>query len=297
MAGPGRADAGATADSAVLPPALSAVRDRIDPVLARFLADRRSEVAAMDPAAAVLIDELLRLLAAGGKRIRPALAFWAARAAGGPDRPPLVRAAASLELLHTFALIHDDVMDATVERRGVAATHARFAAIAPPGAEPAAYGTSIAILAGDLAAVLAERMLRACGAAPERLEVALDRFDRMRVEMAAGQYLDVAGSGDRGRVAALKTASYTTEGPVLIGAALAGAAPAAEGALRVYARLVGEAFQLRDDVLDGEAAPGDAGRVDDLVARAAETAGTAPLDPEGARALADLAEALRLGGA
>ena len=81
----------------------------------------------MDARAAVLTDELLRLLAAGGKRIRPALCVYAHRAAGGSDGPPITKAAAALELLHTFALVHDDVMDRTDESRGVESTHVRFA--------------------------------------------------------------------------------------------------------------------------------------------------------------------------
>lgn len=286
-------------------PALDRVRERVEPAIARFLADRRAELAGMDPEAVVLVDELLRLVAAGGKRIRPAMCMWAHRAAGGRDGPAIVRAAAALELLHTFALVHDDVMDRTDERRGVEATHVRFAKAAPPGLDPDAYGTSVAILVGDLAAVLAEQRLRTCGAPPGPLDVALRRFDRMRTEMAAGQFLDLGGLGTepgrkadtaRSRVAALKTGSYTAEGPVLIGAALAEAGPAVEGPLRVYARQAGEAFQLRDDVLDGEADPAAAARVGDLVGRAVAALEDAPLEEEGAAALTELATLLRLKG-
>jgi geranylgeranyl diphosphate synthase type I len=230
-----------------------------------------------------------------------------------------VKAAAALELLHTFALVHDDVMDGTDERRGVEATHVRFAKAAPPGLDPDRHGTSVAILVGDLAAVLAEHRLRTCGASPGPLEEALRRFDRMRVEMAAGQFLDLGGLGTvtghgldpdadpnadpdadpdaaRARVAALKTGSYTAEGPVLIGSALAEAGPAVEGPLRVYARLVGEAFQLRDDVLDGEADRAAAARVDDLVERAVAALEGAPLEEQGAAALSEIAELVRTMG-
>jgi geranylgeranyl diphosphate synthase type I len=275
---------------------LESVRERVDPVIARFLSDRRAELSGMEPRAAVLVDELLRLIAAGGKRIRPALCFWAYRAAGGADGPAIVNAAAALELLHTFALVHDDVMDRTDERRGVEATHVRFAKEAPPGVEPDGYGVSVAILVGDLAAVLAEQRLRTCGAQPRALELAMERFDRMRAEMAAGQLLDVAGAAadDAGRVAALKTSSYTAEGPILIGTALAEAPAAAEGPLRVYARLVGEAFQLRDDVLDGDAHARFAARADELASKAVAALDGAPLEDDGRSALGELASALRL---
>jgi geranylgeranyl diphosphate synthase type I len=111
--------------------------------------------------------------------------------------------------------------------------------------------------------------------------------------MAAGQFLDVSGSSDRVRVRALKTGSYTAEGPVLIGAALAGAGADVEGPLRVFGRLVGEAFQLRDDVLDGDEGAATAANVDDLLSRAARTLVGAPLRPDGAEALTEIAELLR----
>ena len=231
----------------------------------------------MDPTAPALVDELLRLLEAGGKRVRPAICFWAFAAAGGPRGDPIVRVCAALELLHTSALVHDDLMDRDDERRGVPSTHVRFAKEAPAGSDPDAFGTAAAVLVGDLALVLSERLMRTSGFAAGRLERGMSRFDRMRAEMAAGQFLDVSGSSDRVRVRALKTGSYTAEGPVLIGAALAGAGADVDGPLRVFGRLVGEAFQLRDDVLDGDEDADRAAEVDDLLSRAARALGDAPL--------------------
>jgi geranylgeranyl diphosphate synthase type I len=250
----------------------------------------------MDPSAVALVDELLRLLRAGGKRVRPALCFWAFRAAGGGEDDPIVPVCAALELLHTSALVHDDLMDRDAERRGVDATHVRFAKDAPAGADPEAFGTSAAVLVGDLALVLSERLLRTSGFGTARLDAAMARFDRMRAEMAAGQFLDVSGARDLARVRALKTGSYTAEGPVLIGAALAGAAPEAEGPLRVFGRLVGEAFQLRDDVVDGEAETQALAAVEALVARATRALGDAPLRRDGIDALVQIAELLRAPG-
>jgi geranylgeranyl diphosphate synthase, type I len=277
--------------------AIEAVRAPVDLELERFLGDRRAELAGMDPSAVVLVDELLRLLGAGGKRIRPALCFWAFRAAGGSEGDPIVAACAAIELLHTSALVHDDLMDRDAERRGVDATHVRFAKEAPAGADPEAFGTAAAVLVGDLALVLSERLLRTSGFGTVRLEAAMTRFDRLRAEMAAGQFLDVSGAGDRARVRALKTGSYTAEGPVLIGAALAGAGPEVEGPLRVFGRLVGEAFQLRDDVADGDAGAEAVAAVEELVARATRAIGGAPLRPEGVGALTQIAELLRAPGA
>ena len=271
------------------------VRREVDEVLARFLADRRAELAGLDPDAVALADEIVRVVRAGGKRIRPALCVWAFRAAGGrAGDTRILRAGAAIELLHTSALVHDDVMDRDVERRGEAATHVLFAKEAPAGVDPDAYGTAAAVLVGDLALVLSERLLRTCGFGGERLEAAMMRFDRMRVEMAAGQFLDVAGSERRDRVRALKTASYTAEGPVLIGAAMAGADAAAEGALGVFGRLLGEAFQLRDDALDGAPGAASAPEIDDLLSRAARALEGAPLRPDGVGALVAIANALRM---
>jgi geranylgeranyl diphosphate synthase, type I len=283
-----------TVEPRVDPPAIRPVRARVDEVLGEFLRDRRAELAAMDPAAIGLIDEIGRLLDAGGKRIRPALCYWAFLASGGSDGRPILRACAALELLHTCALVHDDVIDRDQERRGVDATHVRFAKEAPVGADPDAFGTAAAILVGDLALVLSEMLLRTSGFGQDLLAAALSRFDRMRFEMAAGQFLDVSGGGDPVRVSALKSASYTAEGPVLVGAALASADAAAEGALRVYARLVGRAFQLRDDVLDGDAPADAVAEIDPLLSRAADALDDASLRPSGVGALVQLADHLRL---
>jgi geranylgeranyl diphosphate synthase type I len=278
-------------------PVLDAVRGPVDAALRAFLAECRGELEALDPAAAALVEEIGRLVDAGGKRLRPALCWWACRACGGPDGDPIVRAAAALELLHTFALIHDDVMDRTLERRGVASTAARFAELEPARADAEAYGRSVAILVGDLAAVLSERLLRTCGATAETLEIALERFDRMRIEMAAGQFVDLREPGPAAsRVASLKTGSYTAEGPVLVGAALAGARPQAEAALGRYGRLLGEAFQLRDDLLDGDAEPAAAAAVDGLVRDAVRALDGGALEVEGRAALLEIADLLRMGG-
>src|SRR3990170_2253391 len=108
-------------------PVVEAVRSRVDAVLATELRARRAELEALDPSAGILVEELERLVGAGGKRLRPAFCYLGYRAAGGRDGEPVVRAAAALELLHTFALVHDDVMDEAVERRGVETTQVRFA--------------------------------------------------------------------------------------------------------------------------------------------------------------------------
>jgi geranylgeranyl diphosphate synthase type I len=128
------------------------------------------------------------------------------------------------------------------------------------------------------------------------LGLALERFDRMRTEMAAGQFLDLRMTGPAApRVASLKTGSYTAEGPVLVGAALAGAGPEAETALRRYGRLLGEAFQLRDDLLDGDASASAAPAVDALVRDAKRALDGASFEADGRAALLEIADLLRIG--
>jgi geranylgeranyl diphosphate synthase type I len=276
-------------------PALDAVRSLLEPVLGAFLRDRRAELAAMDPSAVALADELVRLSRAGGKRLRPALAYWSHRAAGGEPGEAILRAGVALELLHTAAIVHDDLMDRTEVRRGVPATHLRFAKDAPVGTDPDAFGTAAAVLVGDLALVLSDRALRTSGFGPAELARAWAWFDRMRVQMAAGQFLDVSGEPDRARVSSLKSSSYTTEGPIMVGAALAGSEPGTEGSLHAFGRLVGEAFQLRDDLLDGEAPAGSRAEIEAILDQAERALDGARLDGEAVDALVEISALLRVG--
>lgn len=243
----------------------SQLRDRIDDALQAFIASSRASSAAPE-----LFDELSVLIAAGGKRIRPVFCYWGHLAAGGRDGNEIVRAGAALELLHTFAIIHDDVMDRSPARRGRPASYLRLRVPAedmPHRGDPDRFGVSAAILAGDLALVLADRMLDESGFAPERLASARQRFDAMRMGAVSGQYLDLvaahrghADEGEARRIASLKSGGYTVSDPLLIGSALAGSPPAAERALAAYGRPLGEAFQLRDDVLGAVGDPAVTGK-------------------------------------
>lgn len=242
---------------------LAEVRLRADAVLHRFLAERRAMLVALDPEAAVLIDELARLIDTGGKRLRPAFCMLGFRAAGGDVEDPAVwDAAAALELFHTFALIHDDVIDGATERRGAPTTVEELG-----GGD---RGRAAAILVGDLGAELAGALLRSAPAPADRLALAFERWDRMVLALAAGQFLDAIGPPAADlesslRVARLKSSAYTVEAPLAIGSALAGGIAEVESSLAAYGRSLGEAFQLRDDLDDGDAAPG-VGR-SDVVAR------------------------------
>lgn len=279
--------------------AIATIRERVDEVLGDRLRRWRGELAALDPSAADLVDEVGRLIAAGGKRLRPAFLYWGYRAAGGADGRDVVRAAAALELLHTFALVHDDLIDGVKERRGVSTTALAFADRAPE-CDPEVFGTGSAVVVGDLALVLATSLLRTSGFPPDRLGRAWPRFEQMCLAMAAGQYLDLRGLvtvTTPEALARLKGGAYTVEGPVAIGAALAGASGEVDEALAAFARPAGEAFQLRDDLADGDAAPGvTATTIGRLVDLAVGALGDPRLEPEAARALAAITELFRTPG-
>jgi geranylgeranyl diphosphate synthase type I len=245
----------AAATASVLEPVVA----RVDAILEAFLGDRHADAVAIDPRTAEPVEEIQRLVRAGGKRLRPACTYWGYRAAGGDDGPEIWQAAAAVELLHTMALLHDDVMDDDGERRGEPTARARqtSAARARGQGEPERVGVAVAIVAGDLAAAFAEQLFSTAGFPPDRQLAGAARLARMRLELALGAYLSVADLGvEPATVAYLKGGAYTVEGPALVGAALAGAVPAVDEALRAFARPLGAAFQMLDDLADGDAAPG-----------------------------------------
>src|SRR5262249_38032656 len=194
-----------------------------------------------------------------GKRLRPAFAYWGWRGAGRPDCDGIVTAAASLELLHACALIHDDLMDGSATRRGQPSVHQRFARRPGPAGRSGPddrFGTAAAILLGDLCLSWSFGMLRDCGLSAAAVHQGMPVYDQMCTEVTAGQYLDALAQAQRAtdvdtalRVIRLKTAKYTVERPLHLGGALSGCGPALTAAYTAYGLPVGEAFQLRDDVL------------------------------------------------
>jgi geranylgeranyl diphosphate synthase, type I len=286
-------------DRAASPPKeLVELRDRIDDVVHEHLRARREEIGWIDPQAVELIDEVTRVVDAGGKRLRPIFCYWGHRAAGGADGEPILRVSAAFELLHTMALIHDDVMDETPARRDQPASHVHLAGVAKDRgqAEPGRVGRAVAILAGDLAAVLADMLFLGSGFPPDRLAPALARYDRMRVEMAVGQHLDLIGAErDAQRLAGLKGGTYTVRGPLLVGATLAVAGGPALGALERFGEPLGQAFQLYDDLRDGDAAggvtPSDAAALVEEAKRALDPDVLEPAAVATLGALADLVAA------
>jgi geranylgeranyl diphosphate synthase type I len=235
------------------------LRDRVDAALRGFLATEFEPLNGLSDQLGAVSEEIERFVLDGGKRLRPAFCYWGARSCGNADDDALVVAAASLELLQACALIHDDVIDHSATRRGRPATHRRFAerhSAAGWAGSSDDFGSGAAILIGDLLLAWSETMLETSGLGEDALRRVRPVVDAMRMEVMAGQYLDIVeqASGGGGvesalRVARIKSAKYTVERPLHIGAAIAHAAPATVAAFSEYGIPLGEAFQLRDDVL------------------------------------------------
>ncbi len=200
-----------------------------------------------------LVDELRRWFAAEGKMLRARFCRLGQAAAGAPPDGDVVQLGAALELLHTFAIVQDDVMDASVVRRGVPTTHVRFERMHCESGwrgEQRRFAEASAVLVGDLAHALANRLVGELPASVRTLWASLCQ------ELVLGQYLDVRGTaagadqvGYAESVALLKSARYTVSRPLQLGAALAGAEPCLVEALGRFGESLGLAFQLRDDLL------------------------------------------------
>jgi geranylgeranyl diphosphate synthase, type I len=234
------------------------LRTRVDKALDDFLARQGDVLDQVSDDLAPLMEALADLLR-GGKRLRPAFCYWAWRGAGGADAPEIVEVAAALEVFQAAALVHDDVMDGSDTRRGRPAVHRRIAALHRRNrwlGSSEAFGVAGAILAGDLCLSWCDELYAGSGLPAADLLRGRAVFDRMRTELMCGQYLDMHESAqetttvERARhVILYKSAKYTVAQPMLLGGTLAGASPELLSTYDAYGRALGEAFQLRDDVL------------------------------------------------
>lgn len=236
------------------PTAAVEVAGRVDERLGDLLDAEQRRWLAERPDLADPVEVLARFLAHGGKRLRPAFCYWAYVGAGGePGAAEVIDACAALELLHAFALIHDDVMDGSTRRRGEDTVHVhyqrRHRELGWHG-ESRRFGEGMAVLVGDLAISYADSLL--AGARPGVAHV----YGELKLEMVMGQCLDLLGAARGGldiasarQVALLKSGKYTVERPLHLGAALAGRLDELAEPLSAYGLPLGEAFQLRDDLL------------------------------------------------
>jgi geranylgeranyl diphosphate synthase, type I len=247
-----------TPDFALHPLDAEGLRSRVDKAVDDHLAHQADVLDAVGEDLAPLMEALADLLR-GGKRLRPAFCYWGWRGAGGADDQPIVTVAAALEMFQAAALIHDDVMDGSDSRRGQPSLHRRVAALHRRHGwlgSPDDFGVAGAILAGDLCLSWCDEMYAGSGLPAADLLRGRAVFDRMRTELMCGQYLDMLESAQSSTTVArarhvilYKSAKYTVAQPLLLGGTLAGAGADLLSTYRVYGRALGEAFQLRDDVL------------------------------------------------
>lgn len=243
--------------------ALADIRIRVQRDLTDFLAEQTHYLGEIGTELIPAAEAINAFLLDGGKRLRPLFAYCGYVSAGGKDDEAIIRAIASLELLQGCALIHDDLMDASDTRRGKPSIHRMFESIHKSeelSGSASNYGASAAILLGDLALVWADQMLHQSGISGSQLIRTLPIYDEMRVEIMAGQFLDIheqalaTQSVARSlKIARYKSGKYTVERPLHFGTSLAlQAGEKRENFFAIFSEFglpLGEAFQLRDDLL------------------------------------------------
>lgn len=242
--------------------------------LREYLRDRRSDAAYIGTDYAELTAALEEFVLRGGKRLRPAFAYWGWRAVTDPRADPVdpskLRLFSALELLHACALVHDDVIDASATRRGLPTVHRLFADKHRRSnwhGSSEQFGVSAAILLGDLALVWADDIVATADLSADAHQRVRRVWSAIRTEVLGGQYLDIVAesSGAESVASAMtvniyKTASYTISRPLQFGAAAAADRPDVLAAFHELGTNLGVAFQLRDDVLGIFGDPGRTGK-------------------------------------
>ncbi|MEJ1202088.1 MULTISPECIES: polyprenyl synthetase family protein [unclassified Streptomyces] len=236
-------------------------KTRVDGVLRSFLDEEAGHLVALDDALAPVAGQL-RSAAGHGKRLRAAFCYWGWRAAGQPDSDALVRAAAAMELVHAAAVVHDDLIDDSGLRHGLPTAHVALETVLTADPGPARDGRrartaarSLAMLVGDHLMALAAQLFTTSGLPAAYLARARHLWAALARELIAGECLEILHTGGPPdtatslKVVRYKTAKYTVEHPLLIGGLLAGAPAALRDTYSAYGLPLGEAFQLRDDLL------------------------------------------------
>ncbi len=239
------------------------IREQVQSELTSYLALQREYLGSIGSELIPVFDALESFVLDGGKRLRPLFAYAGFSATGLHPTAADIRAFASLELLQACALIHDDLMDRSDTRRGKPAIHRHFENLHQEQAMSGLadqFGEAAAVLLGDLALVWSDHLLHTSGVPDAALLSALSVHDEMRIELMAGQYLDVREAGEKSpsvdrslRIARYKSGKYTIERPLHLGASLAITEKKERhelvNVLSAYGLPLGEAFQLRDDLL------------------------------------------------
>ncbi|MDQ1283721.1 MAG: hypothetical protein QG620_69 [Patescibacteria group bacterium] len=234
-------------------------KKRLEPEMKKYFQRKMKQAEKVDP----LAKEAIRLIAdftlASGKRIRPALVYYGYLGAGGKDGKEILEASMGIELIHSFLLIHDDIIDRDATRHGISTLHETYKKIGcriAPGKNAEHFGNSMAMIAGDMAAAMANEIIFNAKFSPEILICALDKLQDIVYVTIPGEMLDVileikgrASEKEILRMYEGKTSRYTFEGPLHLGAILAGADKKMLEGFSRYSLPLGKAFQIRDDIL------------------------------------------------
>ncbi|HRY82315.1 MAG TPA: polyprenyl synthetase family protein [Candidatus Moranbacteria bacterium] len=234
-------------------------KKRVEPYLCDYFNRKIKEAKKLDSLAVQAVKMIADFTMAGGKRIRPALVYYGYLASGGKDGKEIIEASMGIELIHSFLLIHDDIIDRDKLRHGVMTVHEKYRKIGErisPKKDNAHFGNSMAIVAGDLAYSMANEIIFNAKFPPEIIIKALDKLQDIVYATIPGEMLDVVME-NRGRTTEKeilrmfegKTSRYTFEGPLHFGSILSGNSVEMLPAFSRYSLPLGKAFQLRDDIL------------------------------------------------
>lgn len=234
-------------------------KKRFEPYLREYFDKKIQQAGEIDPIAEEAVNMIKDYTISGGKRIRPAVLYYGYLAAGGKDSESIMKISMSMELLHSFLLIHDDVIDKDASRHGVATIHERYKKIAKKydiAKDYNHFGNSMAIISGDMAASMACDIVFNSDFPSDIIMKALDKLQKIVFVTIPGEMIDVImsyrGEGTEKQILRMhegKTARYTFEGPLHIGCLLAGGNEAYLEQFSDYALPLGKAFQIKDDIL------------------------------------------------
>jgi geranylgeranyl diphosphate synthase type I len=239
---------------------LAIFKTELDKEFQKYLNQKIAEAKKISPYTAELIEHIADFSMRGGKRIRPALMYYSYLAHGGRDRKEALKVSMAIEMSETYLLIHDDIMDDDALRRGGMTIHESYRQIADEKynhkSNPRSFGNSLGILAGDVACAMSNEIIANAKFKPGIIQKALAEFNNVYISECYGQTLDIisqlrddVGENDVILTHQLKTVPYTFDGPVKIGAILAGASNEDLENLSRYSVPLGIAFQIQDDIL------------------------------------------------
>lgn len=232
---------------------------RLDPKIAAYFDKTLAEAKQEDDLVYQSLEHVRTMTLAGGKRLRPAFMYYGYLAAGGEDRERLLDTAVAVELIHMFLLIHDDIIDRDALRHGEPTLHERYRAWGKQYLNlenPEHFGDSIALIVGDMLFALGNDIIFTSGFPEKHVYAALSRMQKIVSHTVVGQardiYIEYRGEATIAEILNMyekKTARYTVEGPLHLGALLAGGTPELATELSRYALPIGIAFQIQDDIL------------------------------------------------